>query len=76
MFKVGDLVIGNENNQYCITDKHTVCCVISINKLIMRVQVQEHLTSIQPTRVGTIWEVRPNEFKLYKKRMSHLPEWW
>lgn len=49
MFKVGDLVIGNQYNNYAVTNKNSICRVIEVrSKFTIKVVVVKVLDDYAP----------------------------
>lgn len=74
-FKVGDLVIGNEKNYYCITGQNTVCEVVRIYGERMEVKVKKELLPIlTPYKKDSKFNVNTKYFKEYKKDNKSIDE--
>ena len=67
MFKVGDLVTGNELNSYCFTNALATCKVVRIiNEWLMEVVILKH-----PTYSGyTKFIVNSERFKLVRPKFK------
>ena len=75
-FKVGDLVIGNEDNYYSITNKEAICRVVKIiDDKHMKIKVCKHsYGNEQYFSKDTIYNVTAKYFKKYEYSNEKIEE--
>ena len=67
-FKVGDLVTDNLESRYTITNRYSICKIISIREHLyedLMVQVVHHKESKE--FIGEVYSVRSGFFSLYRE---------
>lgn len=79
-FKVGDFIIGNEENDYNVTNKYNVCGIVEVlgeGFFMVKIVIAtlEHSNAI-----GNMWAVEGDQFKFYGVPDNTLsrflyPEW-
>ena len=78
-FKIGDLVTGNSESRYAITNSYSICKIISIKEHLyedLMVQVVHHKESKE--YIGEVYSVRSGFFSLYRepnnfRRVMNVP---
>ena len=75
-FKVGDLVIGNEDNYYSITNKEAICRVVKIiDDKYMKIKVCKHsYENEQYFSKDTVYNVTAKYFKKYEYSNEKIEE--
>lgn len=61
-FKVGDIIRGNDRNEYAYTSNHSLCKVTEVkDEDSIVVEVVAHK---EPRKVGDFWNVESDKFEL------------